>query len=125
KTAPTSASLVLVGTCNIRGKTQPMKIPVNITYLDETPETMRRVKGDLFRIRADFELKLADYGITGPPGSDFIGLKVADTVKIKVTVFASTEKPPDPLKVDRPDDSTKRNVAPPPERSPSPPTKGP
>jgi polyisoprenoid-binding protein YceI len=103
KTAATTASLVLVGTCSLHGKNQPVRIPANLTYLDETPETMRRVKGDLLRIRANFDVKLADYGLTGPPGSDWIGLKVAETVRIKVTVFGSTERPADPLKVDRPE----------------------
>jgi len=114
KTAPTSASLVFVGTCSLRGKTQPVRIPATLTYLDETPETMRRVKGDLLRLRASFDLSLAEYGITGPAGSDFIGLKVADTLKIKVTVFGSTERPPDPLKADLPDTPSNRPPPPPP-----------
>lgn len=116
---PTSASLVLVGTCNLHGKTQDVRIPAVLTYLDETPETMRRVKGDLIRIRAEFNVKLADYGLTGPPGSDWIGLKVAEVVKIKVTVFGSTERPADPLKVDRPDAAAK-SASPPPARPKSP-----
>lgn len=114
KTGTTTASLMLVGTCSLHGKTLPVRIPATLAYLDETPETMRRVKGDLIRIRADFEVKLADYGINGPAGSDFIGLKVAETVRIKVTVFGSTEPPADPLKVDRPDKPTKPSAAPPP-----------
>ena len=105
KTAPTSASLTLVCACTLHGQTQPLRIPANLTYLDETAETMRRVKGDLLRIRANFDLKLSDYGIVGPKGSDYIGLKVAPIVRIKVTVFGSTERPADPLKVDRPSGS--------------------
>jgi len=120
KNAPTSASLVLVGTCTLHGKTERVRIPASCTYLDETPETMRRVKGDLLRIRATFDVKLADYGIAGPAGSDYIGLKVADTVRIKVTVFGSTERPADPLTVDRPDTPAKRPPAAPPERRPAP-----
>jgi hypothetical protein len=45
-------------------------------------------------------VKLSDYAITGPPGSEVIGLKVSDTEALKVTVFGSTEPPPEPLKVD-------------------------
>ena len=122
KTGPNTISLFLMGTCTIRGATRPVRISANLTYLEETPETMRRVKGDLLRIRAEFDVKLADYGINGPPGSDFIGLKVAESVKIKVTVFGSTERPPDPLKVDRPEGKTKRVPIAPAERRPTPPT---
>jgi len=122
KTAPTSASLTLIGSCTVRGTTKSVRIPANLTYLDETPETMRRVKGDLLRIRANFDIKLGDYGITGPAGSDFIGLKVSETVKIRVTVFGSTERPADPLKVDRPEGPTKRPPAPPERPSSSPPS---
>ncbi len=119
-TAPTSASVVLVGTCELHGRTQNVRIPAVLTYLDETPETMRRVKGDLISIRAEFEVRLADYGLTGPPGSDWIGMKVAEVVKIKVTVFGSTERPADPLKVDRPERAAKNPPPPPPERPKSP-----
>lgn len=97
KLAANSASMVMVGSAAIHGKTHDVKINATLTYLDETPQTMKRVKGDLIRIRAEFEIKLADFGITGPSGSDTIGLKVAETQQIKVTVFGSTEKPPPPL----------------------------
>jgi polyisoprenoid-binding protein YceI len=102
KTAPNAVSLVLVGTCSLHGKTNPVHIPATLAYLDETPETMHRVKGDLVRIRAAFDVKLADYGILGPPGSGTIGLKVGETVAVKVTIFGSTERPPDELKADKP-----------------------
>lgn len=95
-----TATLKLIGTCTMHGQTKPVSIPATLTYLDETPVTMKRVKGDLLRIRAEFDVKLSDYGITGPPGSDTIGLKVADKQVIKVTVFGSTEPPAPPLRVD-------------------------
>jgi polyisoprenoid-binding protein YceI len=97
KLAANTASMVMIGSAAIRGKTHDVRIIATLTYLDETPQTMKRVKGDLIRIRAEFDIKLADFGITGPPGSDTIGLKVAETQQIKVTVFGSTEKPPPPL----------------------------
>ncbi len=102
KTGPHSASLVMVGSCTLHGTTRDIRISGKMTYLDESPKTMRRVKGDLIRLRATFEIKLADYGITGPPGSGVIGLKVAETVEIRATVFGSTEQPPEELKGDAP-----------------------
>lgn len=99
KTADT-ATLTLVGTCTIKGVTRDVRIPATLTYLDESPQTQKRVKGDLIRIRAQWEVKLSDHGITGPPGSDTIGLKVADTIAVKAAVFCSTEKPAPDLKTD-------------------------
>jgi len=125
KISPNTASLLLVGTCSIRGVSKNVRIPAQITYLDETPETMRRVKGDLLRIRAGFDVLLKDYGIVGPSGSDFIGLKVAETVNVKITVFGSTERPADPLKADRPEESAPRVPVAPPERPRSQPSSGP
>ena len=46
-------------------------------------------------------MKLSDYGITGPAGSDMIGLKVSDVQAVKVTVFGSTEPPAAQLKPDQ------------------------
>jgi polyisoprenoid-binding protein YceI len=102
KVAANTASMTLVAKCSVHGVTHDVKIPATVTYLDQTPKTMERVKGDLMRIRAEFKIKLSDYKVTGPPGSDVIGLKVADTLPIKVSIFGSTEKPAAALKVDRP-----------------------
>jgi polyisoprenoid-binding protein YceI len=113
-----SASLTLVGTCQVRGQTKDVRVPVTISYLDETPETLRRVKGDIVRLRSEFPLKLSDYGVHGPPGSDFIGLKVADTIKIKVSIYGSTEKPPETLKPDEPLPAGGRKPPPRPGESP-------
>jgi len=101
RTEGNSATLKLLGTCTLHGKSSPLRIPGTLTYLDETPVTMKRVKGDLLRIRAEFEIKLSDYGITGPAGSDTIGLKVSDVQAIRTTVFGSTEVPPPPLQPDK------------------------
>lgn len=105
KTAADTASLTLVTRCSLHGQTRELRIPGTLRYLDETPETLRRVKGDLIRIRAEFDVKLSDFAITGPKGSDFIGLKVGDTIRVKVTVFGSTEKPPEALQGDKPADT--------------------
>jgi polyisoprenoid-binding protein YceI len=114
KTAADTATMTLVGKCSIRGKTNDVRIPCTLKYLDETPETMRRVKGDLIRLRSEFKLKLSDYGIHGPAGSDIIGLKVSDEIELRVTVFGSTERPPDALAADADQDAQPRR--PPPKR---------
>jgi polyisoprenoid-binding protein YceI len=111
-----SASMVLVGTCALHGKTDEVRIPCTLKYLVETPRTMRRVKGDLIRLRAKFPVKLSDYDISGPKGADVVGLKVADEIDVKVTVFGSTERPPDALKADESEKSAIKR--PPPRRPP-------
>jgi hypothetical protein len=61
----------------------------------------------LTRLRAEFQIKLSDYDVRGPVGSDTIGLKVAETLPIKASVFGSTEKPHAPLAVDKPGAATR------------------
>lgn len=113
KTGANTASLKLVGDCTIRGKTQSIEIPATLAYLDETPETQKKVKGDLVRVRAEFKVKLSEYGVTGPSGSEMIGLKVADEIEIRAAVYGSTEKPPKPLEADKPGATRPAKPAPP------------
>jgi polyisoprenoid-binding protein YceI len=92
-----TASMTLVGTCSLHGVTRDVKIPCTLTYLVQSPETMQRVMGDLIRIRAKFDILLSDYKIFGPAGTNIIGLKVANNLPIWITVFGSTQRPPEPL----------------------------
>ena len=118
KVGPDAAEMTLVGTCSLHGKTRDVRIPATLRYLDESPKTMRRVKGDLIRLRAKFVVKLADYAISGPKASDVLGLKVSNDIEVRVTVFGSTERPPDPLKGDTAEADAKRQAPrrPPPRR---------
>ncbi len=100
KTGANTATMKLAGTCAMHGKTNPVTINATLAYLDESPQTQKLVRGDVCRIRADFQVKLSDFGITGPPGSETIGVKVADAQDVQVTVFGATEKPPEALKTD-------------------------
>ncbi len=77
----------------IHGVTRNVQASVALAYLDESPQTQQRLKGDLLRLRGQFEIRLSDYGVNGPPGTDFVGVKVADVQKVWFTVFASTTKP--------------------------------
>ena len=78
KKAANTATMTLVGTCGIHGVTHDTRIAATLIYLDESPKTMQRAKGDLISVRANFEFKLSDYKITGPKSSEAIGLKVGD-----------------------------------------------
>ncbi len=100
KASANTATLKLIGTCQIHGKSNPVSIPCTLAYLDESPLTKKLVNGDVIRMRAEFEFRLSDYGITGPPGSDTIGVKVSDVQAVRVTIFGATERPPEPLAAD-------------------------
>jgi polyisoprenoid-binding protein YceI len=101
KADPNTASMTLISKCTFHGRTGDLRIPATVTYLDESPKTMERVKGDLLRLRGRFQIKLSDHGVYGPVGgANAVGLKVADVMPVRVTIFGSTERPPDPLKPD-------------------------
>jgi polyisoprenoid-binding protein YceI len=110
------ATMKLVGTCSVHGRTNPISIPCTLAYLDESPETMILVKGDVIRIRAEFSLKLSEFGIQGPPGANAVGVKVADKQDVRVTVFGSTERPPEALRTDTEPATTPPMKVKPPER---------
>jgi polyisoprenoid-binding protein YceI len=95
RTAPNAATATLLGTFSMHGRTQPVVIPATLAYLDESSETLKRAKGDLVRLRGEFQIKLSDFGVTGPPMSDFLGPRVANNLVIQFTVFGSTKKPPE------------------------------
>ncbi len=102
KNAANSATMTLVGTCAFHGKSNAIKIPAKFTYLDESPKTQQKVKGDLVVLRTEFKVKLSDYGVAGPKGAETIGLKVSDDIELKATVFGSTQPPPKGLEADKP-----------------------
>ena len=97
KKSATTATMTLVGTCSMHGVTHDTRIAATLIYLDESPMTMQRAKGDLISVRANFEFKLSDYKITGPKSSKAVGLTVGDVQPVRVSIFASSEKPPAPL----------------------------
>jgi polyisoprenoid-binding protein YceI len=94
QTGRNTAGLITSGTCTVHGVTRGVRIPISLAYLDASPQTAKAFKGDVVRIRGRLDLKLSDYGVTGPKGSTyFVGVRVADVQKIQFTVFASSEQP--------------------------------
>ncbi len=86
-------TMQLVGPFTVNGNTNQLRVPARITYLQESKKTRMKKPGNLLGVRAEFELALADFGITDPSGSDLIGVKVGETVTIEVKAFASDMKP--------------------------------
>jgi polyisoprenoid-binding protein YceI len=100
KTRPNTAKMKLIGTLSMHGQTKPVEIAATLAYLDESPMTEKLVRGDVVRVRAEFPVKLSEFGITGPPESAVIGVKVSDEQNVQVTIFGATERPPEELNID-------------------------
>lgn len=103
KTGRNSAKMILLGTLSLHGVTRDVRIPVTLTYLNESPETMLKAKGDVIRARGAFEIKLSDFKVTGPLGTNLVdergdssrrGIAVANVLHIRVSVFGASEPPP-------------------------------
>lgn len=95
KTAPNTVSMLVHMRFTMHGVTKEMLVPWTVTYLDESPQTRERAKGDLVRLRTQFEIQLSDFHVVGPPvTSSFVGLYVANRLPVKATVFGATGTPP-------------------------------
>lgn len=53
----------LVGTMTVSGTTRDVKIPARLTFMPESDKTRARAPGDLLAIRAQYPIKLSDYGV--------------------------------------------------------------
>ncbi len=87
-------SMTLVGQLSIHGRTQQVAVPARITYLLESEKTQMKGPGNLLGVRAEFQVALADFDITGPEGMDLIGAKVGETVALEVSAFGSDKTMP-------------------------------
>jgi len=83
----------LKGELSLHGRTRPVEISGRFTYLKESDKTRSRQAGDLLAVRANFEIPLSDYGVTGPKGMSIIGSKVGETISVAVSFVASNQKP--------------------------------
>ncbi|MBI4720743.1 MAG: YceI family protein [Chitinivibrionia bacterium] len=84
---------IVSGEFTIRGKKAPVEFKARVTYLRETEATQKRLPGDLLAIRAELELTLSDFGITGPKGMGIIGSKVGETIAVGVSIMGNTAAP--------------------------------
>jgi polyisoprenoid-binding protein YceI len=75
----------IVGDYTMRGITKEVTTDAVITYLDENEQTKMRTPGDLLGVKADFKIKLSDFGVK----IDVIGNKVADTIEVGVNIAGS------------------------------------
>lgn len=74
------------GEFTMHGVTKPMTVPVRVVYIPETELTKSsRGPGDWIHATTNFKVKLADFGVSVP---EKLILKLADTVDVKLDVFA-------------------------------------
>jgi polyisoprenoid-binding protein YceI len=81
--------LNIQGELTIHGHTQKVKIPGRLTYLMASDKTRQVMPGDLLAARADFDVALADFGVTGPRGAGIVGSKVGESISINVSFRAT------------------------------------
>ncbi len=77
----------------IKGEASAVKIPARIVYMPESEKTQTRLPGNLLGVRADLEVPLADFGITGPADQDIVGTKVGDVIAVSVSLTGTTAQP--------------------------------
>ena len=82
--------VVIVGDLLIHGQTKRMEIPGRFTYLKESHETKAAMPGDLLAVRAEFDVNLDDFDVTGPKGMGIIGAKVGKSIAVKISFRASS-----------------------------------
>lgn len=80
----------LQGTLFLHGASRQLKIPTRLVYMPESDRTRTRLPGNLLAARSTFEVDLADFGITGPAGSDIVGTKVGRTIRVSVSFTGTT-----------------------------------
>jgi len=80
----------VAGEIDLHGVTRPVEVESRLSYLPESEKTKTRLAGNLLAVRAEFEVRLADHGITGPQGMEIIGAKVGEVITIEVSLVAGT-----------------------------------
>ncbi len=82
------------GTIFVKGQARPVAVQARIVYMPESEKTKAKLPGNLLGVRAEFEVPLASFGITGPEGQDIVGTKVSDVITVSVS-FTGTTAPPE------------------------------
>jgi len=85
-----SFDVVAVGDFSLKGRTRRLIVPARITWLKESEATKQRQPGNLLAVRTSFDVKLADFGISGPAGMDLVGSKVGESVAVELSLVASS-----------------------------------
>lgn len=82
----------LVGKMTVRGTTREVKIPARLTFMPQSERTRARAPGDLLAIRAEYPIKLSDYGVAVGDQAIESGM-VADELTIDTFLLMTTFDP--------------------------------
>lgn len=75
------------GEFTLRGVLDTVNVDITMTYFTENEVTATRLPGDLLKMKAEFDIRMSDYGIVIP---DSAFLMLDDRIHIEVQAFAGT-----------------------------------
>lgn len=77
----------VTGKLTIRGKTRPTEVAVKLAYVEASDKLKKvYIPGNALRIKGEFEVVLADFGVEPPP--HLLGVKIAEKVSIRFALTA-------------------------------------
>jgi polyisoprenoid-binding protein YceI len=89
KTTGDNTTADAVGTFSMHGVSKEMTVPIKLTYLkDKLAQRLPGKEGDLLVIRANFQLKRADFKINAGQGTD----KVSDEIDLSLAIAGMSPK---------------------------------
>lgn len=78
--------LLAEGSFELHGVERKIQVPIEVTYLPESKSTMSKLPGNLLRIKANFDVRLADHNIERP---QMVILKVGEVAHVSIDAFAT------------------------------------
>lgn len=87
------------GDFTMHGVTRTISIPLSLTYLEESPETLTRGPGDLLVLRSAFSVRFEDYNISAV--KNVIGFRVAKSIDLDISVVATNHVYPENAELER------------------------
>lgn len=78
--------VVIEGSFTLHGIERKIEVPATVTYMPQSEATMSKLPGNLLRVQAEFDVRLADFKIERP---QMVFMKVGEVARITVDVFAT------------------------------------
>lgn len=81
----------VTGRLTIKGTARTVTAPIVVQYMAASEKLKKAyIQGDVVRVKASFDVTLGDYGVKPP--DHLAGVKVAETVTIRVAITAASGK---------------------------------
>lgn len=77
----------VVGDFYLHGVTKEITAKTTVTYLDQSPQTLKVEPGDLLGVIATFDIKLSDFGVEHM----LLGTRVSNDISIKVNLVGTNK----------------------------------